>query len=317
MRRFDKSALIKKILKDILRLLKELTFLAFRLIANFFVKVFIPFFLLSVLAFALTYVLLNGINEENIKTAVEFAKQSVLSPLSLLPLYAQWYHDIFENGFHASSRYFLAQVLPAAPVVFGAFGCLSFLLFVPALPYSKNGRRARLDFISELLHNIKENKRGFTDEEFYASREEPPELERDAFEDEFFNEDDTEDISSSLKMLYVGDGVTIFGKETFYDEWAKKTRLAVILCTPKEANGFFIQAFYKRKLRNRACQNIKGFYRDLSDEQAAEEIKKIQAGILDFSRYDKLIFWENPPLSWRKAKVMFCMLPNADINREK
>ena len=317
MRRFDKSALIKKILKDILRLLKGLAFLAFRLIANFFVKVFIPFFLLAVLAFGLTYVLLNGINTESIKTAGEFVKQTVLSPLSLLPLYAQWYHDIFENGFHASSRYFLAQVLPAAPVVFGAFGCLSFLLFTPALPYSKSGRRARLNFISELLHNIKETKRGFTDEEFYSSRQEAPELERDAFEDEFFNEDDMEDISASLKMLYVGDGVTIFGKETFYDEWAKKTRLAVILCTPKEANGFFIQAFYKHKLRNRNCQNIKGFYRDLSDEQAAEEIKKIQAGILDFSRYDKLTFWESPPLSWSKAKVMFCMLPNANITREK
>ena len=317
MRRFDKASLIKKILKDVLRLTLRLAGIGAECLIAFFFKIFIPFFIGSIACFALTCILLNGIGTEAIETATTFAKETLSSPLSLLPLYAQWYDDVFENGFRTSSRYFLSQVLPAVPLFYAAFGIIGMLLLRPAASHSREGRRARLDFIDELFHHIKEQKRGFSDEEFFTRREEAPELERDAFEEEIFGEDENEDVSAALKVLYISDDVKIFGKESLYDEWADKTRLAVVFCTPKEANGFFLQAFYASRLKNRDCRALKGFFRDMKDADAAEEVKKIQAGVFDSSRYDKITFWERPPLSWRKAKVMFCMIPKLWESKEK
>ena len=316
MRRFNKAALTKNILTDMARLARRLAGILLICSTSFLLRTMIPFFIGSLACFILTYMLLNGLTASgNLEFAKRFVEDTAAHPLSLLPLYAQWFVDVFDNGIHSKTKYVFAQFIPALPLVYAAYSMV-FTFFRPPVALQREnygaGRKARFEFIGEVLHHWKQRKRGFSDEEFYAKKEDPYELPPDPFEKEFFDEDTEEDVSAALKTLFISDGVKIFGKETFYEEWAEKTRMCVILCTPKEANGFFIQAFYQHRLRNRDCANLRGYYRDMTDADAAEEIKKIQAGTFNTAKYDKITFWERPPLSWKKAKVMFCMLPDFD-----
>ena len=259
---------------------------------------FAAFFVLSIACFAFSYLIAKGISQETMGVVWKFLKKLAFDPTYLGHTYWNWIKKFYNTG----GAFNIPMWLPTVP--FFSF----FVILVTGLIMNPHEWMSQIHGSGRIATYADIKKMGLFDGFIVVLGRWKGKLLRLPETDE----DTEEDVSAALKTLFISDGVKIFGKETFYEEWAEKTRMCVILCTPKEANGFFIQAFYQHRLRNRDCANLRGYYRDMTDADAAEEIKKIQAGTFNTAKYDKITFWERPPLSWKKAKVMFCMLPDFD-----